>query len=83
MELAQPDGYDNLIVHRGRLSFVILNRYPYTSGHLMILPYEHCSNLDNLDQAARAEIFELTNTSIKILRTIYNPEGFNVGMNLG
>lgn len=82
-ELTRPDGPENLIVFRGVFSFVILNRFPYTNGHLMILPYEHRSSIDELDTATRAEIMELTNIAIRVLREVYRPEGFNIGMNIG
>ena len=79
----QPDGPENLIVARGKHAFVILNRYPYTSGHLMVVPYEHRSALDQLDAQTRAEIMELTNQATLALKNIYHPDGFNLGMNLG
>jgi ATP adenylyltransferase len=81
--LADPDGTENLIVYRGNCTFVILNRFPYTSGHLMILPFKHCSSIDALDEITRAEIMEVTNTAIAVLKTVYKPQGFNVGMNIG
>jgi len=81
--LASPDGSENLIVIRGNYSFVILNRFPYTSGHLMILPFDHCSSIDALDENSRAEIMEFTNTAVSVLKMIYKPQGFNVGMNIG
>ncbi|MGM0374408.1 MAG: HIT family protein [Chloroflexota bacterium] len=79
----QPDGEGNLIVHRGERSYAILNRYPYTTGHLLILPFEHISKLDELDPETRIEMVEMINTSVQILREIYHPDGFNIGMNLG
>lgn len=81
--LAQQDGPDNLIVIRGENAFVILNRYPYTSGHLMVLPFKHSPILDDLDPATRAEMFELVAKGNQILRGIYKPQGFNVGINIG
>lgn len=81
--LEQPDGPENLIIARGSLAFVILNRYPYTSGHLMVVPNAHQSSLDALDPASRAEIMELTNQTIQVLLNIYHPQGFNLGMNIG
>lgn len=82
-ELARADSPESLVVYRGRLAFVILNRYPYTSGHLMIVPYAHAATLEELDPETRAEIMELINCSIKVLQKVYRPEGFNAGINLG
>lgn len=81
--LDQQDGPDNLIIKRGQYAFVILNRYPYTSGHCMIVPFIHRSNLDGLDAATRGEIMELSVMAIQVLKIIYQPHGYNVGMNLG
>ncbi|MEA5079934.1 MAG: HIT domain-containing protein [Anaerolineaceae bacterium] len=78
-----PDGPANLIVHRGEHAFVILNRFPYTTGHLMIVPFEHQSSLDALTPETRAEMMELVNKAIKVMRKEYKPQGFNVGINLG
>jgi len=79
----QPDGHENLIVHRRKHAYVILNRYPYTSGHLMVNPFQHKAGLDELDEEIRTEMMELTNRCITVLRTIYKPEGFNIGINMG
>ena len=80
---SQTDGAENLIAYRGELSYVILNRFPYTSGHLMVIPFVHQSNLEELDSATRAEMMELTSRCTTVLRDIYNPQGFNVGVNIG
>ncbi len=74
---------ENLIVYRGEHAFVILNRYPYTSGHVMVVPMAHEANLEALDEATRTEIMALTTRCIEVLRKVYHPQGFNVGMNLG
>jgi ATP adenylyltransferase len=81
--LSQTDGPENLIIFRGDLTFVILNRYPYTSGHLMVLPFKHAARLDELDAATRAEMMELQNKAVQVLSAVYKPEGFNLGANLG
>jgi ATP adenylyltransferase len=78
-----PDGNENLIVFRGRYAFVILNRYPYTSGHLMAVPFEHCATLEGLPIETRAEIMELISRSVQVLAAEYQPQGFNIGANLG
>ncbi|HVN16791.1 MAG TPA: HIT domain-containing protein [Anaerolineales bacterium] len=80
---AQADSAENLIALRGEHAFVILNRYPYTSGHLMVVPFEHCPNLEELDSTTRAEMMELTARCTKILREIYHTESFNIGANIG
>jgi len=79
----QADGCENLILHRGQLSYVILNRYPYTSGHLMVVPYEHCATLEDLPVQARAEMMELISNCVQILTIEYQAQGFNIGANLG
>lgn len=82
-ELARPDGPDNLVVHRGKLTYVILNRYPYTSGHLMVVPFVHQASLDDLNPEIRSELMELSVISMKVLRQEYHPQGFNLGLNIG
>jgi ATP adenylyltransferase len=82
-ELDHADSPENLIFHRDKHSYVILNRYPYTSGHLMVVPYTHQPALCNLDAETRAEMMELVNQAILVLQTVYNPQGFNVGINIG
>lgn len=78
-----PDGTENLVLHRGERSFVILNRFPYTSGHLMVVPFQHEASLEGLDAATRAELLELANKVMKMLGREYNAQGFNVGINIG
>ena len=78
-----PESAENLIVHRGGLAYVILNRYPYTSGHVMVVPFEHKPNLEQLDAATRAEMMELTSRATSVLRNVYNTQAFNVGLNIG
>jgi ATP adenylyltransferase len=82
-EMSRPDGPENLIVYRGRRAFVILNRFPYTSGHLMVVPFAHLASLEQLDPETRAEIMELAAQSMTILRQVYRPQGFNIGVNIG
>lgn len=79
----RPDGIENFIIHRGEWSYVILNLYPYTSGHLMIVPFDHQPSLELLAQETRAEMMELLSHSVEVLRTVYRPHGFNLGANLG
>jgi ATP adenylyltransferase len=80
---AKTDGAANLIAFRGERAYVILNRYPYTSGHLMVVPFEHTSNLEDLDPPTRAEMMELTARCMSVLRTVYKPQAFNMGANIG
>jgi ATP adenylyltransferase len=72
-----------LIVHRDRYCYVILNAYPYTSGHVMIVPFQHTGQLQELSAPAAQEMMELTRRLEGILRDVYQPEGLNLGMNLG
>jgi ATP adenylyltransferase len=77
------DGPANLIVHRGQTAFVILNRFPYTSGHLMVVPFVHQPSIELLGEETRAEMMELVNRSMGMIRAEYNPEAFNLGANIG
>ncbi|MBA4398846.1 MAG: HIT family hydrolase [Anaerolinea sp.] len=81
--LQQQDSPANLIVSRGKTAFVILNRYPYTSGHIMVASYAHRPSLDLLDAETRGEMMELVSRGLQVLRAVYKPEGFNVGVNIG
>jgi ATP adenylyltransferase len=80
---AKKDDVANLIAFRGEHAYVILNRYPYTSGHLMVVPLEHKPDLEGLDQSTRAEMMELTSRCMSVLRKVYNPQAFNMGANIG
>jgi ATP adenylyltransferase len=81
--LERTDNEDNLILKRGELAFVILNLYPYTSGHIMVAPVAHQPSLEDLDPESRAEMMELVSQSILVLKKIYRPQAFNVGANIG
>ncbi len=80
---AQNDGLENLIVFRGSTCFVILNRFPYTSGHLMIVPFAHEADPEALGADCRRELMDLIIHSKSVLQSVYHPEGFNIGANLG
>jgi ATP adenylyltransferase len=71
------------IVLRGKLNFVILNRFPYTTGHVMVVPYEHVGDLGAVDPATLDEMMRMAQRVQLVLAAIYKPEGFNLGMNLG
>lgn len=77
------DDRETLIVHRGSFNFVILNRFPYTSGHVMVIPYNHVATLEDLDDQSLMEMILLTRRTGKHLRAIYHAEGLNIGVNIG
>lgn len=74
---------ENLIVHRGPLAFVILNRYPYNNGHMMVVPYQHVSTLESLDAPALSELMLLAKQALAALRAMYQAQAFNLGVNIG
>lgn len=71
------------IVHRARNNYVLLNLYPYTTGHLMIVPYVHVATLEEAPEDAVLEMMRLTRTAEIVLRSVYRPLGLNIGMNIG
>jgi ATP adenylyltransferase len=73
----------NYILYRGNKNFIILNSYPYNPGHLLVAPYRHIGNLEELTEEERNEHFELLSRSIKVLKEAFNPGGFNIGANIG
>ena len=73
----------NLVVHRGTKVFVILNKYPYNSGHLMVVPYRHVGQIERLTAEESMEFFEMTRTSVGVVKRALKPTGLNLGMNLG
>jgi ATP adenylyltransferase len=80
---AREDGTSNLIAFRGERNFVILNLYPYTSGHLMVVPFTHIPTLEELDKITRSEMMELVSQCMVVLQKVYRPQGFNMGANIG
>lgn len=74
---------DNLLVHRGKRSVVVLNRYPYNNGHLLIAPRRHVAGLGDLEPAEHLEMMQLAAYCVDALGDLMNPAGFNVGFNLG
>jgi ATP adenylyltransferase len=78
-----PDPAAALVVLRGERNYLILNLFPYTSGHLMVVPYEHASALSALDDATTGEMMALAKRAQSALDAVYRPDGFNVGLNLG
>jgi ATP adenylyltransferase len=79
----EADDRAALVVHRAIHNFVILNRFPYTSGHVMVVPFAHIATIENLPGPALAEMMCLARDAVKHLRTVYRPDGWNLGMNLG
>lgn len=79
----QKSDKKNLIVYRGKNSFIIMNRFPYNNGHLMVVPFRHTANLAVLDDKERAELFYMIELSLKALDQVMKPHGYNIGMNLG
>lgn len=80
---AETDDEANHVLQRGEHAFIVLNAYPYSNGHLMIAPYRHTANLDDLEDAEMLEMMALVRRSVNLLKRAYRPEGFNIGVNLG
>ncbi|WP_297490738.1 HIT domain-containing protein [Thermococcus sp.] len=74
---------ERLILHRGKHSFVIMNNYPYNPGHVMIAPYRHVGKWEDLTDEELLEIMRLSQLMIKAIKRVMNPDGFNMGVNLG
>ncbi len=74
---------ERLILHRSPLSLVMLNRYPYTNGHVMVAPERHTADLDSLSEAEMLDLFRTVRLSRKVLEETAAPQGFNIGINLG
>lgn len=81
--LQQPDNLENLILLRRKLAFVMLNRYPYNNGHMMVVPVNHQASICDLTDEARAEMMHLLAEAERVLQEVYHPSGFNVGANIG
>ena len=77
------DDVKNYILYRGQSAFIIMNIFPYNSAHLMVSPFQHISCLTKQDARQNKEMTQLTHSSIGILRTVINPDGFNIGYNIG
>ena len=78
----QDSDTQNYILYRGEANFTILNKYPYNPGHLMIAPYRHTAKLEELTDAELHEHFKMVSRSVQILKQVFNPGGFNIGINL-
>lgn len=74
---------DNLILYRSAHNFVMMNKYPYNNGHIMVVPYIHTSTIDNLIDEILLDFMKVTQYSLKCLKEAFRPEGFNIGINIG
>lgn len=74
---------ENLVLFRGKLSFILMNLYPYNNGHLLIAPYRKVNSMERLDSDESSEIMKLSQESMRVLRESMNAEGFNMGLNVG
>ena len=81
--LKRKDSVKNLIIYRGKKSFVILNKYPYNPGHAMVVPKRHVAHIEKLTAVEAAEFFELTRLTVKLMKKALKPHSLNIGMNLG
>lgn len=82
-DLPKLDDKQSRIVHRGEHCFIILNTFPYTNGHVMVVPYAHMDELQKLPADAAREMMGLMQKMESVLRTLYAPDGINMGMNIG
>jgi ATP adenylyltransferase len=71
------------ILYRGEFSYVVLNRYPYNNGHILIVPYQHTGYIEEIPESTLLEMIKFLQTALNILRQVYLPEGFNIGINEG
>jgi ATP adenylyltransferase len=74
---------EELVVYEGKKAYVMVNRYPYTGGHLMVVPFRHLHSLKEMNKQERMEIFSLVAVSVQVLTVAMKPDGFNIGMNIG
>ena len=85
--LCEKPGQDsdvaNYILYRGEKNYIIMNAYPYTPAHLMVVPYRHLASLEELTAAERHEHFDIVSRGVKVLRQLFSPDGFNLGVNIG
>jgi ATP adenylyltransferase len=83
IKLEKNNDDESFILKRGKEAIIFLNRYPYSAGHLLIIPADHRAHLADLTPSARAEIMELMSASVTLLKAVLNPDGFNTGLNMG
>ncbi|HUK57390.1 MAG TPA: HIT domain-containing protein [Nitrospiria bacterium] len=82
-KIRQDDDRSNLILHRGKHSFVMMNLYPYSNGHLLVSPYRHVGSIEDLDPTALTDLMRAAQRSLKALRETFRPDAFNLGINQG
>jgi ATP adenylyltransferase len=82
-DIKKKDDKKRLVVHRGKKAFIIMNLYPYNSGHLMVIPFKQTADFSELDRDTKLEMMDLVELCIKILTQVMKPHGFNIGVNLG
>ena len=82
-KMNSKDDRDNLVLYRGKLSFILMNLYPYNNAHLLIAPYRTINTMEKLDDKESTEIMKLSQESMRILRVAMNADGFNLGLNVG
>ena len=81
--MKQKNDRECFILYRGKHNFILLNKYPYTPGHLMIAPNEHLDSIESAEKESTDEMIELLKKCLRILKEQYKPQGFNTGMNIG
>ncbi len=74
---------ENLILYRGENSYIIMNKYPYNNGHIMVVPYFHTPSFEGLSKETLDELIHITKYSVECIKKVYDPEGFNIGINIG
>jgi len=82
-KVRQGDDRKNLILFRGRRTFVMMNLYPYSNGHLLVSPYRHLRSIEDLDSATLTDLMRAAQRSLKVLRQVFKPDAFNLGINQG
>lgn len=83
LHLKRGKDREDLILCRGRRAFVMMNKYPYNNGHLMVVPRRHCTSLESLSDSESKELLQLLKISIQVLKASLSPHGFNIGINMG
>ena len=82
-KINQNEDDKNLILYRGKKCFIIMNKFPYNPGHLMVAPYRHIASYEDLEEKESLELNHLIGLSLKVLKEVMKPDGFNIGVNLG